>query len=387
MSNIMFNTHNTNPLIPRQQHYVLDRKLVSIHSEDRDINKWPNSNHFEVELPHTLENIQSMRLVQCSFPINYYTFSNSYQNTKLSFLIQPSDNTDDYYSILNTAYDNSINFTAEIQEGFYCPEELAFELEDKMNQSITSYIKTINPSLSDYENIKVFYDKVGQKYWFGNIKDKMIFLFEKQEIYDLRSCYQPIVWDNYTNWGLPSYLGFEKKTYVSSQALDSQDNPIAIKFSYTAASPDNIWISPISSSFPIYYITAPFTPNLVGERVIYMEVKKYNSYDEIKPYSHATNNLYGNDYNGLVNSAFAKIPITNNPLGEQSDSINFFLQNISHYEPTIEKISKLEFKFRYHDGRLVDFKKNNFNFTIEFNQLKNEISKIYNVRVPITYQL
>ena len=386
MSSIMFNTQSTNPLIQRQQHYVLDRKLVTIHSEDRDINKWPNSNHFEVELPHTLEHIQSMRLVQCSFPINYYTFSNNYQNTKLSFLIQPSDNTDDYYSILNTAYDNSINFTAVIQEGFYCPEELAFELQDKMNHTVTNYLKSINPSLDEYENIKVFYDKVSQKYWFGNMKDKMIFLFEKQETYNI-NCHQPIVWDNYTNWGLPSYLGFEKKTYESIQALDNDDSPVAIKFSYLGTSPDNIWISPTSSSFPLYYISAPFSPNLVGERVIYMEVKKYNSYDEIKPYSQATNNLYGNDYNGTVNSAFAKIPITNNPLGEQVDSRNFFLQNISHYEPPIEKISKLEFKFRYHDGRLVDFKKNNFNFTIEFNQLKNEISKVYSVRVPITYQL
>jgi plasmid maintenance system killer protein len=383
----MFNTHSTNPLIPREQHYVLDRKLVTIHSEDRDINKWPQSNHFEVELPHTLEKVQSMRLVQCSFPINYYTFSNDYQNTKLSFLIQPSDPSDNYYSILNDAYDNSINFTATIQEGFYCPEELAFELQDKLNEAVNSYIKGINPSLSDYENIKVLYDKVGQKYWFANIKDKIIFLFEKQEIYDIKNCYQPIVWENYTNWGLPSYLGFDRKIYESIPALDSNDLPVSIKFSYLGISPDNIWISPTSPTLPLYYITAPFTPNLVGDKVIYMEVKKYNSYDEIKPYSQATNNLYGNDYNGTVNSAFAKIPITNNPLGELVDSTNFFLQNITHYDPPIEKISKLEFKFRYHDGRLVDFKKNNFNFTIEFNQLKNEISKVYTIRIPQTYHL
>lgn len=383
----MFNTHSTNPLIPREQHYVLDRKLVTIHSEDRDINKWPQSNHFEVELPHTLEKVQSMRLVQCSFPINYYTFSNDYQNTKLSFLIKPNDTSDDYYTILNDAYDNSVNFTATIQEGFYCPEELAFELQDKLNEAVNSYIKSINPSFSDYENIKVLYDKVGQKYWFANVKDKIIFLFEKQEIYDIKNCYQPIVWDNYTNWGLPSYLGFDRKTYESIPALDSNDLPVSIKFSYLGTSPDNIWISPTSSTLPVYYITAPFSPNLVGEKVIYMEVKKYNSYDEIKPYSQATNNLYGNDYNGTVNSAFAKIPITNNPLGELVDSTNFFLQNITHYDPPIEKISKLEFRFRYHDGRLVDFKKNNFNFTIEFNQLKNEISKVYTIRIPQTYHL
>ena len=31
------------PLIPRGQKYILNRKLVSIHSYDRDIKKWPNN--------------------------------------------------------------------------------------------------------------------------------------------------------------------------------------------------------------------------------------------------------------------------------------------------------------------------------------------------------
>ena len=46
------------PLIPREQTFLLDRKIVSIHSEDRDISKWPNCNNFEVTLPEDLINIQ-----------------------------------------------------------------------------------------------------------------------------------------------------------------------------------------------------------------------------------------------------------------------------------------------------------------------------------------
>ena len=34
------------PLIPREQTFAIDRKLLTVHSEDRDVNKWPNSNHF-----------------------------------------------------------------------------------------------------------------------------------------------------------------------------------------------------------------------------------------------------------------------------------------------------------------------------------------------------
>ena len=38
-----FNVQQRRPLIPREQTYVLDRKLVSFHSYDRDVKKWPNS--------------------------------------------------------------------------------------------------------------------------------------------------------------------------------------------------------------------------------------------------------------------------------------------------------------------------------------------------------
>ena len=118
-----------------------------------------------------------------------------------------------------------------------------------------------------------------------------------------------------------------------------------------------------------------------------MEIDKYNSYDELVPYSTKTNHLYNNDFNGKVNSAFAKIPITFLPHGEITDSRNDNLQNIVCYNPPIERISKLKFKFRYHDGRLVDFKDAPFNFTIAFNCLQNEIPRAFNVRVPPTIGL
>ena len=39
------NTFTEHPLIAREQTFCLDRKLVTIHSEDRDIIKYPNSNY------------------------------------------------------------------------------------------------------------------------------------------------------------------------------------------------------------------------------------------------------------------------------------------------------------------------------------------------------
>ena len=64
------NTFTNQPVIRREQTYVLDRKLVSIHSEDRDVKKWKNSNRFEVRLPEAIKNVQSMRLINISVPNN-----------------------------------------------------------------------------------------------------------------------------------------------------------------------------------------------------------------------------------------------------------------------------------------------------------------------------
>ena len=47
------------------------------------------ANHFEIDLPETLTNVQSMRLVEIELPANQYVFSNNHQNTKLEFYITP----------------------------------------------------------------------------------------------------------------------------------------------------------------------------------------------------------------------------------------------------------------------------------------------------------
>jgi hypothetical protein len=83
-----------------------------------------------------------------------------------------------------------------------------------------------------------------------------------------------------------------------------------------------------------------------------------------------------------VNSAFAKIPIRPFTNDYSYDSRTIFLLNMVHYDPPIERIARLKFRFRFHDGRLVNFQNFPFDFTIEFNSLRNEIEKKYTVRVP-----
>ena len=376
-----FNIRNSRSLIPREQTYLLDRKLVTIQSEDRDIKHWPKSNHFEVTLPTVMENVESMRLVECNLPSAYHTFNNNYQNTKFSFTLEGKDNTQTYYPYLDGS---GTLLTITIQDGFYTPDELANEIQERMNTAITELIAA-NGGSTIYQNMYVYFDNVGQRYWFGNTIDQFWLEFATQEDYTLTNCEQPKMWDKYTNWGLPSYIGFNKQQYASTPALDNSGNAIPIKFYYI--SPSSNWMTPSSTTQPVYYMQAPLSPYLLGERAIYMEIKKYNSYNELVPYSERTNDMYNNDYNGTVNSAFAKIPVLSSPISDINDSRNGFLTNVKVFDIPEEKIAKLEFKFRYHDGRLVEFDNIPFNFTIEFNQLKNEISRVYNVRIPNAYVL
>ena len=83
MSN--FKLQTSHPLIQSEQTFVLDRKVISVHSIDRDYKKWPNSNNFGIDLGEAFHNVQSLRLIDYSLPTNNYTFSTSYQNTKMSF--------------------------------------------------------------------------------------------------------------------------------------------------------------------------------------------------------------------------------------------------------------------------------------------------------------
>jgi len=351
MSNFIVNQNH--PLINREQTYLLDRKIVSIHSEDRDISQWPNSNNFEVTLPETLINIQSMRMINTSFPSNQYVFTTNYQNTKFMF------------DLSGTIY------TATINEGFYEPEQFALELTNSMNEAVAS----VHPG---YNHFLVKYNKVQHKVYIGNDIDTFILNFSTQIIYDV-SCGQPTVWNNYIKWGLPYYLGYKKEIYIPQEISGS------FMFNYEA-SPWLI-VDPSSGSGMVYVSEPPCPVNLFGENAMYVELEKYNSMDEIDPYSENTNAAYNNDYHGRTNSAFIKIPLHQFPFSQIYDSRNAFLTNIKVFNPPLPKLRKMKFKIRYHDGRLVDFRCMPFSFSIEVNQLLDEQRREYIVRVPYMYTL
>lgn len=401
MSNL--NTMQAHPLIPRAQTYVLDRKLISFHSYDRDIKKWPDSNHFEILLPETLKNVQSMRLDTISIPKNQWVFSEEYQNTKLTFSLEPFGYQQPYLDIC-------------IDEGTYTPQSLATEIQTKMNARTAAELGT------SYQSFVCKYNEVSNTFWFGNKKQSFTLLFNVKHNY--LKCDNPaqdVLFNNYTKWGLPAYLGYKKAAYESrkTKARQAPEGSIGLggvygfDYEYTPISPHNYWLTGVTNENEIVDLNDLQPPqanlagvsdpsavirdwqrenavcnlDILGDDVIYMEVDRYNSMDEIAPYSENTSGLFNNDYHGKVKSAFAKIPVPNPSFSQVYDSRNSYLMNISHYEPPLERLTRLKFKFRYHDGRLVNFKCLPLSFTIEFNMLRDEQLRNRIVRMPGLYRL
>ena len=396
---------NDHPLIPREQTFSVNRKLITVHSEDRDINKWPNANHFELQLPQTYTNVETIALVEYSFPTYYYTFSNEAQNTKITFTA----------NISMAGHGETDPVVVTISPGFYSPTQLAAEMQNQLNLAV----RALSSSLASYDNFRVFYDEVRQRLLFGNTTDPFTFVYNAPESYDEEPCYAPctsvqvqtpgpsatIRWNQYTNWGLGYNLGFVKCLPSECGNPNSAFNANqAVASAVTSSQRVNYVINPNSSTAPYptgyewltvapgatgYVLVPPNPPSLNGHSDMYAEIDKYNYLDEMQPYSAHTSNSRNNDYNGVVNAAFAKIPLRTKPTKIVSsleymygDEPQDTTQGFATFFPPLDKLSKLKFKFRYHDGTLVNFGGQNFSFTVALYTYRDEIARSKQLRAP-----
>ncbi len=643
-----FNTHRNHPLIERQQTYVLEKKNLAIHSEDRDYTQFPNSNKFSIDIGEAMTNVESVRLVSYAFPNNCYNISTSYQNTKLSYsyereymfdtssipLIAPaiSQNNpeaggtpggtvaagvadyrlgmfqcvleqifpgiirpfrsggagnpvvapDDTYfggqilidwaagergmiyttqttnsvpphptltepqpnfgslglpETVDVLYENLANEWISIKpslpfrnpnnlttstvwptymdewninepvpendwtgrfkicfilknriitlpEGAYSPDDLANVIQNKLNEQIESYANTLghqfvatgidntvdvntlartrrpaftNPAgviiipsaftvpynipggLSPWNNdnnrqfkpIIVFYNSTTNNLNIGASEGSFSLEADKEIKYNFDKCSpNKFMFSQYTKWGLPYYMGFNKKPYdtfdinIDNDIILNDEGEGVVDFPrdicgniinniflsqlnglilYTNSS-DN-WIEPTGKGTFNFYLQGSVTPNptynnfnrtisilsspnnvnLMGEDCIYMEMEKFNNINEIYPFSERTNTMYNCDYGHKSDSAFAIIPLTQTPFGTELGNRRSINTNVFMSEPPIKNVNRLEFKFRYHDGRLVDFKNLPFSFVLEFNMLREEQQRNKIIRIPHLY--
>jgi hypothetical protein len=330
----------------------MNKKILTIHSEDRDINKWPYPNEFELYLPDNYTNIESINLTNISITNNFYNISEELFNN---------------YLIIDGDYKKK---TIIIPNGYYTANDLAFVL--------TSLFK--DQSFS----IEVLYDKIKNKFLFiSNNKFSLFFDMsiatdnEKILCYNKNKFrYPEKIANQYSHWGIGYNLGFDKIIYDSSKNNIIHDGEVIYynvnRFDICLNNFQNINTINLNDISSLQYIYSEFQVDLNPLNTIYMEVDKYNYCDEITPYQYRSNYTYCNDYNSNINSYFAKIQflIQNSTIGKQMTSTkNEGYISYGHLicKNPIEKLRKLKFKFRYHNDSLVNFNQINFNFTLEFN--------------------
>jgi hypothetical protein len=387
-----------NTIITDPTNYLLDSKLITIHSNDRDQSKWPFASEFEIELPQEYYNIQTMRLMEITFSNVDYVISNFNKNTKLSFKIDKSDNKlfneSNPTDKLKNIYDNI--YTIELDEGNYRGDQLANELQFKMNKIITD---ALNQTGETYLGFSIKYNNVDNKMYFGNNNHSFTILFDKEETYNLNCNVSDTNNRNINNYiknlfnkpkkGLYYYLGFLPVSISSKCCRGPQ------VFGYLKTDNGAIWLNPKNEV--CYVLKSLNQLQLYGESVFYMEIDKYNNCDELieapefkysSSFTHPNKSCFKNTYGGKVDSYFSKIVLYNKYQNENllptNENIHGKLHNTTKtYEPPIENIKKLKFRFRYHDGTHVNFRNNDLNFTIEINSIRNEINKISHIQKAV----
>ncbi len=398
-TNQNYNVNTSHPLIPNSQNYMYYKKYISIHSEDRDLLKYPNSSEFEIELPEDLTNVAAIKLIQWTFPANYNTFSISNSNVLMTFKISnpynpaANGNTSEYlyriYEALFINYDKNYEFI--IEDGFYNPIQMATELTNKFNFTVSQVIKkyfilkgwtdSLNEFVSagGYNRFIVVYNSVSQKLWFGNTTDPFILTNEvglASNALAFNGClagrsHLP----DFSNWGLPGYLGLSRcntesinsTTLANIESYETYGNIVVPRFYYGDVTPgDNgYWLLPnldLSGS-QVNWVEAAYKINLMGEAFIYMEMAGQNCIDETQPFNVSEFTLTTNKTNGIVNAAFAKLPVPTTPLSQwfDRDAVPY-----KYYYPPAERMRRFKFRLRYHNGQLVNFGVFNYSFMLEF---------------------
>ena len=411
-----FNTFTNHPLIPNSQEYTVIRKYVSIHSEDRDILKYPNSAEFEIELPQDYVNVLSIRLESWSFPSNYSTFSQLNKNITMSFQIinTTPPTTFNYlaYYIYLAVYENIQNiYSITIEQGYYTPQQMVTELTNKFNEVMTNYIYTFfvnNPlsvpleyitqfaNIGGYSEFVIVYNEVTQKIWFGNKNATFVLLNvdnNSQYVLDSNDKIIPnpsftsaqcppskTQLPDYTNWGLPSYLGLPRRPVTSTTTSTSP------RFYYgdVVVGDKGYWLnhSLLVPDCSLNYIEADYKINICGPDYFYIDLAQFNNIDETNPYNLSNFTLHTNETNSRVNASFAKIAVP-----YQANSCDQCFENNNNraykiYNPPAERMRKIKLRMRYHNGQLVNFGSSDYSFTLEFTLYNAQQSKKYNNYIP-----
>lgn len=380
-----YNVSTSHPLIPNSQQYMYYKKYISIHSEDRDVTKFPDASEFEIEVPQDLLNVSSISLVHWTFPIEYDVFSAFNSNITMTFLVNNPYNPNEYFyedqltvNIFECLFlTQNDQYTINIESGTYTPEQMSTELTNKFNEAVTLRIQQYFSangldlsSFTGYDRFVIVYNTVSNKFWFGNRADGFILTNSTQ----IKPCGTADVNCNargqlpdFSNWGLPGNLGLVRSDMGSNSGAN-------VRFYYGDVFPgDNgYWLNPYPNlpNCQVFWVDGLYKGNLTGSANIYMEIEGQNCIDETSPFNISGFTRKTNETNGIVNSSFAKIPINKN-VGSHwfdRDALPY-----KYYLPPAERMRRFKIRLRYHDGQRVDFGGLNYSFVLKFTLMSPQI--------------
>lgn len=363
----MFNEPINHPLIIRKNNVTIEKKQITVHTEDRDMRlksdgtRVENQNKFSIQLPDHYENVAYVKLKNIQIPTYYVNISEKYRNNKLTVSYPSPENPDE-----------TIEYDVVIPDGFYTPSLLLSQL----------YVSTLKKY--DGTNITSFIDpvsiQVGKLLFSSNISlddvSQITLTFNNLTYTSQPHCENINIsflhdFSNEKKWGLGYILGFDKcNTFTINY-----DDGVVDSISIDGNAIDNTLYSP-QGSIRLDYLNT-----------IYLEVNDFNTISEKKPDTGNRNDTFNNGYSGLGGAALAKIPVpgindgtisgynvlSNLIPSENLETKKLFLNSFE------TRVHKLNFIFRDHAGNLIDFGHQEFTFTLEFGLVREVPERVLNI--------
>ena len=365
---------NNFPFIPNQNTYYVQDKLLYINSEDRNVIKYPNPSTFEILLPTDIINVATIQLKNWMIPTVFDTFSAKNNNLQLEFTVygtsESSGNiTNQAPNILSSVYDVNSKFIITISPGNYGAQELANEIQNRMNVAVSKYLNI------DYTFFKIIWNEVTKKFLFVNTLHSFelnndSLLYDAQNLIGdiFNPCSNEKLYHSFSYYGLPAYLGFKPILEKSNVCTDK--NELIMMYKSFSGMPElsfeqNAYIDGGNDIYiDINYIIPKFSYTLLRTPEIFLDIQTFNCVDETKPYTNNRFTQTTNQGNGSMNSFLGKIPMiaTSNSFSSSNGGGEY--QAKTNFNPPLEKVRKFIISLRQHDGALIDFGFNNWSIAL-----------------------
>jgi hypothetical protein len=293
------------------------KKTVLIDSRDREPRCTPSK--YTVKLPRVYENVYAVILRTAEIPYTWYNFSQPLGNASfvMTTTIGGSTTTD-------TIYIPDGNYSCD---SFPCAIQSALNTQYGTGEFVVTYDFSANRltiQTSATSTVTAF------TLLFNPIDDP-----QKQSF--CNNNFVGLATPTSTWWGLGFFMGFYRKDYIATTSTGTLG------------------------------VTSDFSVELHPFKYIIMELEYMNKQDET---------LIDGRLSGRIDGCFAKIPTTRTPC----EPI-FYREwgccylNESIMTPPISQLSQLSVKWRFHDGRPIDFNNADHSFSLDIITLENNFDE------------